>query len=1154
MASLKGFWRFLNTDVKEIPWGELTEKGIEAVSAAGELGEKWEEHKNTLNQLEPYFEKVEPVFKILSDPDAQMVVSGLPFVSVGIGLLKLYLNLSKTEPTFASSVILVAQLAYLQSLEAVLERVTDTAITDKLAKVSLQKLLEKQITQLETDKLSSSELKIVTSRFRESKLAEQFEGALTEQLQQAGLEAAAAQKLAEDVGWGTPRYLYQAIAEAGDSVEPLAKLYRTGGKQEQDRYVSIDAYLKEKIAPLPTEQVFDESNPPITFDDIYVPLKVKPLEQSGEEKNVRPINIHDWAQGILEQTGPRKVMFIQGDAGQGKSVFCRMFAAEVCQDSAFFYIPLFIRLRNLRVIENNLTKTLEDCPELELVEFVGREGWLKDKNIRFLIILDGFDELLLQGRSARSLQILLQRVLDFQKNSHHQCLLTGRSLALQGVAQHIIQDEKLDRVKLQPMDDSLREQWLCNWQEIFGENDAKQFQKFLKNCPEEINANLAREPLLIYLLARLHRENQLTSEMFADAKQESQAKLRIYRESVNWVLEKQRQDQNLRLSGLDDSDDLREVLQEAALCVVQSGNKVAELSMLKARFQDSENPVATSLKTVQETTKQSEDKVLNNLLATFYLRPGGGDKRGSVEFTHNSFSEYLFAERLITAFENWTELERSKSFRLNDQTLYEQIYDLLGFGGLSVEIVEYVFELLGESEIDRVGLFQRLHTFYECWCEGEFLNQEPTGNLPQKKLLQLKDYSVSISLNQINALVGLNILIILFKLAAVDQLNGSLNMSENAPTPHIQRFYSYGEFIAKQFERKGFVEVVHYPDFIETRTFAAAKRPNSEVDPNDYLTSDIQFHPCEKPSTENFDRERLLKIIHYGDSLGSGTFSELVGPHLSNANLSNANLSNANLSNANLSNANLSKVDLERANLSGANLNRANLERAYFNRADLSNANLRGASLNRANLNRANLKEADFSIASLFKVKLSRANLQYTNLSNVNLCDANLSSANLDRANLCNANLSNANFDRADLNYAKLDSADLYSTDLENANLYSANLNNASLVRANLSSANFTNANLSSANFANANLSSANFTNAILLNVLLSTVENLTRQQLEGNTPPIICNANLPPVLKAYQDRDRNRLPAILHKRYPKQFESLEAAEKYINEQYPPAE
>ena len=928
MASLNGFWQFLNTDVKDIPWGELAEKGIEAVSASNDLGEKWEEHKSDLKQLTPYFGQVEPFFKLLSDPNAQMAISGLPFVSIGVGLLRIYLDLSKTEPTFDTSIVLVAQLAYLQSLETVLESVTDTAIIKKLKTVSLKTLLEKQLAQLETEKLTPNELKLVTSRFRESRLAELFDTALLEQLQQADLDDTEAKRLSEQVGWGTPRYLYQAIAEAGESVEPLADFHRTGGQQEQNRYVSIDAYLKDKIEPLPIEQVFDESDPLITFRDIYVPLNVQLLVQSGEKKNVDPINIHQWAQSLLEQTECRKVMFIEGDAGQGKSVFCRMFATEIGK-TPFSYIPLFIRLRSLRAIENTLTETLENCPDLEPVEFVGKEGWLKDKNTRFLIILDGFDELLLQGRSTGGLQEFLQQVSDFQERSHHQCLVTGRPLALQGIAQRITQNKTLERVKLQPMNDALQGQWLTNWQTIFGEDEVNQFRRFLMACPSEIGDSLAREPLLIYLLARLHREKQLTGEMFADAKQESQAKLRVYRSSVNWVLEKQRQDENRRLSGLDDPDDLREVLQEAALCVVQSGNETAQLSMLKARFQNSANPVATLLKTAKETTGQSDDKALNNLLTTFYLRPGEGDKRGSVEFAHKSFGEYLFAERLIAAFESWTELDSRKRYRLGARTVHEQIYDLLGFGGLSVEIVEYVFELLEESDIDRVKLFQRLHVFYESWCDGEFLDQDPTENLPQKKFLQLRDQAIALGLKQVDIFTGLNTLIILFKLHAGAQPE-------------------------------------HYPNLLDD-------------DPK----PEIWFHPCGELDTDQFDDEKLLKIIHYADSLDFGTFTRVVGPHLYSANL--------------------------------------------------------------------------------YRATLYRANLY-----------------------------------RANLDSAKLDSA-------------------------------------------------------ILLDTKLGKAQNLTSQQLEGESPPFLCSTTLPSELAAYQDRDRDRLPAVLRERYPNKFKSLEAAEKYINEQHPPS-
>ena len=651
MANLKGFWQFLNTDVQDIPWGELAEKGIESVSASRDLAEKWEEHKADLTQLEPYFKHVEPFFKVLNEPDAQMVISGLPFVSVGIGLLRLYLGLSQSKPTLDSSLIVVSQLAYLRSLEAVLAT-WEPAVATALNAVAFGSMLDKQLTRLATEILDSRELEKVTSCFRESNLAKRFHDVLLEELQQAGVDDAQSRRLTEHVTWGTYHYLHQAIIEAGETVEPLVDYYRIGGAPKHIRQGAIDDYVREVIEPLPQEQIFDEDSPRIAFKDVYVPLKVQPLTQSGEQnRNSAPRDIHGWAQGILENFGPKKVMFIQGDAGQGKSVFCRMFANWVRQNHSFPYIPLFVRLRNLRTINDNLTETLETCPDLQSVEFVGKEGWLTNKNTRFLIVLDGFDELLLQGRTS-GLQEFLQQVSDFQKTSHHQCLVTGRPLALQGVDQRITQDKNLERVKLEPMDDDRRGQWLSNWQKIFGEEEVTKFREFLGACPTKVANNLAREPLLIYLLARLHREKKLTSKMFADAKKESQAKLRIYQESVNWVLEKQRQDVNESMSGLEEPEDLRFFLQEAALCVVQSGNETASLEMVKKRIHN--GPVADVLKKSQEKTGFTEDKTLNNLLTTFYLQPGEEDKRGSVEFAHKSFGEYLFAERLMVAFEEWT--------------------------------------------------------------------------------------------------------------------------------------------------------------------------------------------------------------------------------------------------------------------------------------------------------------------------------------------------------------------------------------------------------------------------------------------------------------------------------------------------------------------
>ena len=670
------------------------------------------------------------------------------------------------------------------------------------------------------------------------------------------------------------------------------------------------------------------------------------------------------------------------------------------------FIPILIRLREVRVLENNLAQTLETY--LETQDFVqsDRGGWLTDVNTRFLLIFDGFDELLLQGRESGGLKELIQQLCDFQRDSHHQCLVTGRPLALQGVDRVLTQTNNLVRVRLEPMADEQRDEWLVNWAELFGEEEANGFKEFLAACPKDINEQLAREPLLLYMLGRLHRENHLNAQMFAGA-EGMQAKVRVYDESVKWVLERQRQELNDRISGLE-TEDLRQVLQEAALCVVQSGNETAKLTMLKSRFMDDTNPLAKLLKQAQTDTDKTEEKALNNLLTAFYLKPGEGDRTGSVEFAHKSFGEFLFAERLKSAFDDWVELDKRGRLRLNENDVAKQIYDLFGYGALTAEIVGYLSELIfSNAEFDDVvRLFQRLHQFYDNWCEGLYIDKAPGENLPQSKMMQLKDVGILTGLRQVDIHAGLNVMILLFEL------------------------HRYG----RQQE-------------------------------NEQSQSLLHFHPCGKLDRNSGDHQELLHVIGYSQLIQPDKFVTTVGCYLSDANLSDANLSYASLRNVHLSNANLKDVDLSFANLIETNLSTANLSNANLFEANLSNAslieaNLCFADLRHADLRHADLRHADLRCADLRYADLRSANLGSANLSFAKLSYANFRCADLRYADLRSAKLSSANLSSVNFRSAKLSSADLSAVNLSAVNFSRANLGAANLSRANLSAANLSAAQL----------------------------------------------------------------------------------------------
>lgn len=571
--------------------------------------------------------------------------------------------------------------------------------------------------------------------------------------------------------------------------------------------------------------------------------------------------------------------------------------------------------RSNLVLENNLTQTLENY--LQAWDFVTSDpGWLTDKNTRFLFLLDGFDELLLEGRASGGLKEFLQQVELFQRQSHHRFLITGRPLALQGIDRLITQTKCLERVELQPMSNQQQQIWLDKWQQKVGELEADRFQQFLQTCPEDVREKLAREPLLLYLLARLHREEQLNVQMF-EGTTGIQAKIRIYDESVQWVLEKQRQNENLRLTGLE-PEALRRVLTEAALCVVQSGNETAKVTMLEARLKATNNPVAELIQQAKQETAISDDRALNNLLTTFYLKPASGDRSGSVEFAHKSFGEFLFAERLKEAIEDWSKPgdKRRSEFYVSDKDLHWEIYDLLGYGGLTPEIVEYLMGLLDrDQQVDWIRLFKRLEDFYIRWCEGEFIDADPP-TLPQQKMLSfralLEDRGTQLGQRQVDVYAGLNVMILLLAL------------------------HRYAR------NRDELKEILVF-------------RPYCKIYPG---------------QTHNY---KLLEAIGYSHCIHIDAFRHIVGVFLNGADLSRANirgtfLRQSNLRDANLSNTFLRGTFLIQSDLGNVSFNNAYLAGIFPQEANLNNANFRNANLIGANFSRADLESADFSNANLANI------------------------------------------------------------------------------------------------------------------------------------------------------------------------------------------
>ncbi|MGL5059548.1 MAG: pentapeptide repeat-containing protein [Microcoleus sp.] len=1034
---LQKMWKVLTTDHRELLRGrhDLVVDGVDSLNAviSGAVA-------------------VAGVAGTVVNPAVAVVAAGVGFVQIAVRWQKRFQNKPQDDRTFSDYVQFAAVLAYCKALDKYLN---DNNI---LTSINLESVdseqFKQQIEELAESSLDEREARRAIDCFPQSKLAEKFNNLLLNRLQEVGLDERTAKTLTERVAWSTPRYISEALAEAKDELRVLAELYRDRWQKDLDKYDSIDTYLEEQIGSKPQEKVFAED---FTFKDIYVPLKARKIDKNGKvDRDAEAFDLETWAKELLaDENKQERVMFVEAGPGRGKSVFCRIFADLVRQNLHPVWTPVLIRLRDIRTFHNSFIETLKEAVK---TDFTNDIGWLTDRNTRYLFFLDGFDELVMQRRKSVDLDDFIKQVGQFQQDCQqssemrHRVLITGRTLALQGIERQI--PDNLERVEIQVMDDELQQKWLSKWESQIGTEKTSAFQEFLQHerCPKQVKSDLAREPLLLYLLAAMHRDRELKVEDFQGTNS-TQSKILIYNKAVNWVLTEQRSDKfnrklNQNLTGLE-TEDLRRILIETGLCVVQSGGEYASVAMIKARLTAYE-----SVKSLfEDAQKPIGDNHLKNALAVFYLQQGSPE--GSVEFVHKSFGEFLCAERLKESLEEWTEPgKKGRGFNTKDDEMAWQIYDLLGYGGLTAEILEYLMGLLttpadGEeaSRFHPVKLFQRLEDFYQQWCEGEFIDMLPES-LPQKKMRLLREQlkTQELGQKQIDIYAGLNVMILLLEL------------------------HRYGQ-------------------------------------QRDELKDQMVFHPCGKANAEGKldDAGWLLRLIGYSCCVGNFSFVQTVGRFLNGANLVGANLIGANLIGANLIGANLMSTDIRGANLSGADLSRADFSDAKLSRTDLVGAYLIGANLSHANLSYADLSRADLSDAYLIGANLSDANLSYADLRGAHLIGANLSRADLRGAhligadlcgtNLISANLSSADFSGADLSRAYLGDTNLSDANLSDANLSHANLSDANLSRANLRGANLRGADLHRANLCDANLCDANLSGANLSRANLSGA-NLSRVNL----------------------------------------------------------
>jgi hypothetical protein len=199
-------WTFLTTDIRELNWKqaeEVTKTGTEAAKAVFDLGKALKEQGPKADALKEYVGQISSLLDVLNSPLGEVVKATVPFAPIAVGLIKLITEATKREPTLEECMMLVSQVAYLESLRSLLTPYTQQL--EQTGKKSASEAIARQLKQLGTKDFSAQDAQDALLQFPTSRLSREFNIVLVPRLQEAGFQSGQASTVANCVAWNTHR-------------------------------------------------------------------------------------------------------------------------------------------------------------------------------------------------------------------------------------------------------------------------------------------------------------------------------------------------------------------------------------------------------------------------------------------------------------------------------------------------------------------------------------------------------------------------------------------------------------------------------------------------------------------------------------------------------------------------------------------------------------------------------------------------------------------------------------------------------------------------------------------------------------------------------------------------------------------------------------
>ncbi|BAH77865.1 pentapeptide repeat-containing protein [Solidesulfovibrio magneticus] len=678
------------------------------------------------------------------------------------------------------------------------------------------------------------------------------------------------------------------------------------------------------------------------------------------------------------------IRIICGGPGCGKSSFAKILTAKLAEaERKTIFIPLHMIDAN-----EDLSKTIGN--------FMQRGGWLTynpvdTENDDFIVILDGLDELAMQGRTgieaARCFLGHATRTLSIvnQEKLRLQLIITGRDLAVQAtesefrlkdatlhILPYIVTDQIKFHEQLSDPEKLLEIDQRNAWWELYGNATGKNYKELPVELKTEKLEEITSQPLLNYLIALTYDKGNIH---FSSTNMNT-----IYNKLLNDVYERAWADERRPWVGELTHEEFYLILEEISVSVWHGDGRKTSIDEIKTHCNNSK------LLTVLDKFQDGVEKGLIRLLTAFYFRKAiSRGETETFEFTHKSFGEYLVSRHITRTATN-IHKDYSKNKSGYSPTWNEKI------------ALEYWCSQYGHKEMDRY-----LYSFLE----DEFCTiPVPTVKKWQKMFCHLISFFLQHGM-PMEKLSGLSFQeqcrqarnaeeIMLASLNACSKNSTTIsNIAWPLPT-------SFGEWLARLQPQRNSPE------------------------------STLGYSCLNNISANN---QQLPMVDLYSSNLAKSS--------LKNCQLFNANFMFSNLSEVNFNGAKLDDVEFANAILNKTNFESASLRESNFTNAICNNANFKKARMEKSNLHKATLINTNFEKADLTNTNFSEASLEGANLSNSKLKEANLTRANLCDANLVGANLSGSDLSKANFNKANLANANLLNCKFNFSKFLGANLDNA---------------------------------------------------------------------------------------------------------------